>query len=99
MLAAGDLAAAAREFAVPVTVVVGAEDRVTPPEQSQAVWEALPDAARRRFVTVPDVGHALPQQAPAALAQVVSEAVALEDRPARGKQSGATTSPNQGVKP
>jgi pimeloyl-ACP methyl ester carboxylesterase len=76
MLASGDLAAAVRGLTLPVTVVVGEADIVTPPAQSRAVWDALPPVARRRFVTLPATGHALPQQAPAALAEIVAEAMA-----------------------
>jgi pimeloyl-ACP methyl ester carboxylesterase len=76
MLATGDLAAAVRGLALPVTVVVGEQDIVTPPAQSQAVWDALPLPARRRYATLPATGHALPQQAPVGLAELVIEALA-----------------------
>jgi pimeloyl-ACP methyl ester carboxylesterase len=76
MLASGALAAAARNLALPVTVVVGEQDIVTPPAQSRAVWDALPQPSRRRFAALPATGHALPQQAPAALAELVAGAVA-----------------------
>lgn len=75
MLASGDLAADAAHFAVPTCVIVGAEDAVTPPAQSRAVWNALPARARRHFAELPGVGHAAPQQAPAALARALTGAL------------------------
>jgi len=71
MLAAGDLSDMARRLAVPTTVVVGDKDAVTPLPQSRAVWEALSPPARKEIAILPGVGHALPQQAPAALARIV----------------------------
>ena len=45
---------------VPVTVVVGAEDRLTPPVHGQQITEALPHAD---LVTLPEVGHMAPIEA------------------------------------
>ncbi len=84
MLASGNLTAAAGRLALPVTIVVGEQDSITPPAQSQAAWAALPAAARRRLVVLPDTGHALPQQAPAALSAIVAGAMA--DSPAETQQ-------------
>lgn len=71
MLASGDLAADCAGLAVPTAIVVGAEDIVTPPAQSHHAHEALPKAVRGPLVMVPATGHALPQQAPAALAAAI----------------------------
>lgn len=71
MLAAGDLKTACARINVPAAVITGAGDTVTPPAQSQAAHAALPCA--RAFVTVPACGHALPLQAPAALAQLIQQ--------------------------
>lgn len=68
MLASGDLAGQAAALRVPSCVFVGAEDVVTPPAQSRAVWDALPAPTRRHYAELSDTGHAAPQQAPAALA-------------------------------
>jgi pimeloyl-ACP methyl ester carboxylesterase len=75
MLACGNLSADAAKITRPTCVIVGAQDRVTPPAQSRAVWNALPDAVRLHFAELPDVGHAAPQQAPQALADTVARHV------------------------
>ena len=75
MLASGDLAGTARHLHVPTTIVVGAEDIVTPPAQSRGVWDALPPAARHHFELLAQTGHAAPQQAPAALARIITKAM------------------------
>lgn len=69
MLASGDLKADTARVHVPTAVIVGADDIVTPPPQSQAAHAALPRPGP--FVTVPGCGHALPLQAPAALAHLI----------------------------
>lgn len=71
MLASGNLSADCAALAVPTVVVVGAEDVVTPPEQSNAAHAALPDAHRGALTLIPGAGHALHQQAPAALAEAI----------------------------
>lgn len=50
---------------VPVLVLVGEEDQVTPPTDAEAMAEALPDA---RLVRVPGAGHLLPLERPEAVA-------------------------------
>lgn len=45
----------------PALVLVGEEDRATPPEHGQRLVEALPDA---RLVRVPGAGHMTPLEAP-----------------------------------
>ena len=57
---------------VPVTVVVGQEDRQTPLEQAMRMVSALPHA---RLVVEPDAGHMLPFEAPDLLARLLTEAV------------------------
>jgi pimeloyl-ACP methyl ester carboxylesterase len=69
MLAGGDLAAACAYLRIPAAVIVGAEDGVTPPEQSRRAHAALPDPGP--FHLVPGCGHALPLQAPQALAALI----------------------------
>lgn len=72
MLTSGDLAGDCARLKVPTTVIVGAEDIVTPPTQSERAFAALPAASRRRLLHVPGAGHALHQQAPAALAAALA---------------------------
>lgn len=71
MLAAGDLAADCAAVAVPTEVIVGAEDIVTPPAQSRRAHDSLPEPIRGALTLVPATGHALHQQAPAALAAAI----------------------------
>jgi Predicted hydrolases or acyltransferases (alpha/beta hydrolase superfamily) len=68
MLASGNLSADCAALKVPAAVVVGAEDVVTPPEQSRAAHAAIPAAHRGALTLIPGAGHALHQQAPRALA-------------------------------
>lgn len=71
MLASGDLAADCARVVPPAAVIVGAEDVVTPPAQSRAAHAALPRPGA--LIQVPGCGHALPLQAPAALAQLIQQ--------------------------
>lgn len=87
MLAAGDLSGMAARLTVPTTVVVGQQDHVTAPEQSRAAHTALPAAVRRDLVELPGVGHALPQQAPGLLADIVVRVIAETATKPRGEQS------------
>ncbi|MCL4675730.1 MAG: alpha/beta hydrolase [Pararhodobacter sp.] len=78
MLASGSLARDCAALSTPTAVIVGAEDVVTPPEQSQRAHAAL--TAPRALVVVPECGHALPLQAPAALARLIlAQAAASAD--------------------
>ncbi len=60
-----DLAA----IAAPTLVVVGAEDALTPPDRSEALVAAIPDA---RLVVIPDAGHLTALERPAAFAAAVA---------------------------
>lgn len=51
-------------IAVPTTVVVGAEDSLTPPELARALATAIPDA---ELVVAPGAGHLTPIEAPDAV--------------------------------
>lgn len=73
MLASGDLAADCARLGVPTAVVVGDADAVTPPEQSRRAHRSIPAVLRGAFTLVPEAGHALPLQAPAALAAAVMD--------------------------
>ncbi len=57
----------------PACVLVGEHDCITR-EETEAIWAAIPNA---RLVTVPDVGHSLPRQAPDSVALQVLTNVML----------------------
>jgi 3-oxoadipate enol-lactonase len=54
----------------PVLVLVGEEDRLTPPADSEAMVAALPDA---RFSRIPRAGHLAPLEQPESVAAAVRE--------------------------
>lgn len=58
------------EIAVPTIVVVGEQDVLTPPADSQAMTGAIPGA---RLVTVPGAGHLTPMERPKAVAEALGE--------------------------
>lgn len=68
MLASGRLLDDAERLSVPTDVIVGAEDRVTPPDGARRAHAALRGAARGRLTLLPEAGHAIYQQAPARFA-------------------------------
>jgi pimeloyl-ACP methyl ester carboxylesterase len=55
---------------VPATVVAGARDHVTDPH----VGRRWAERAGARYVEVADVGHLLPMQRPAEVAEAISDA-------------------------
>jgi pimeloyl-ACP methyl ester carboxylesterase len=69
-LGAGDLLADAALIQAPTMVAVGTRDVVTPPDGARAVFAALKHG--RRLIEIPDCGHALPQEAPAAIAELLA---------------------------
>jgi pimeloyl-ACP methyl ester carboxylesterase len=68
-LGAGALLEDAAHLAMPTLVLVGAEDVVTPPDNARAVHAALKQPVG--FELIPDAGHALPQEAPSAVASLL----------------------------
>jgi len=58
------------EVAVPTLVVVGGEDVLTPPADSEKMSAAIPGA---RLVTVPGAGHLTPMERPKAVAEALGE--------------------------
>lgn len=52
----------------PTVVVCGQHDAVTPPDAGRAMAAAIPNA---RYVEIPDAGHLVPLEAPAALAAIL----------------------------
>ena len=66
-----DLREGIADIGVPTTVVVGTRDRLTTPALADELVATIPDA---RLVTLPDVGHQLPLEAPD---EVAAELLAL----------------------
>jgi pimeloyl-ACP methyl ester carboxylesterase len=64
------------KLAVPAAVLVGAQDRITPPENCRRAFEALPEGAQRHvYLEIADAGHAVCQEQPAAVARAIAEIV------------------------
>ncbi|GAB5378547.1 MAG: alpha/beta fold hydrolase [Acuticoccus sp.] len=66
---------ALQRFAGPVLILVGAEDRVTPPEFSREMHALKPGS---RLVIVPGAGHCAPFEAPEAVNRVLSTWLATQ---------------------
>ncbi len=62
ILGRGDARPLLASIAVPTLVVVGREDVMTPPAESEAIAQAIPGA---RLHTLPDCGHLPPMEQPA----------------------------------
>jgi len=71
MLTSGDLSADCARLTIPTALMVGAEDRITPPAQAARAHAALPAPARGPLHQLPGLGHALHQQDPAAVAALL----------------------------
>jgi pimeloyl-ACP methyl ester carboxylesterase len=72
-LGRGDLLADARKLVMPVLLVTGLEDVVTPPDNARRVLAELASPIGLREIEA--CGHALPQEAPDALAAILKEAI------------------------
>jgi pimeloyl-ACP methyl ester carboxylesterase len=72
LLAGGRLLADAANIRVPAAVLVGAQDRITPPESARRVFDALSSAAQRHFFEVSAAGHAVCQEHPAEMARAIA---------------------------
>lgn len=72
MLASGRLLDDAARLSVPTDVIVGAEDVVTPPGNARDVHAAVRPDRRGALTIVPEAGHALYHQAPAAFARALT---------------------------
>jgi pimeloyl-ACP methyl ester carboxylesterase len=55
---------------VPTLVVVGAEDRATPPSVGEAMAQAIPGA---RYAVIPGAGHVSPLEQPLATSRVLAD--------------------------
>jgi pimeloyl-ACP methyl ester carboxylesterase len=78
LLAVGRLLDDAAKLAVPTTVLVGEQDRITPPANVRRAFDAVPAAQRRLYREIPDSGHAICQERPDVVARVIAEIVAGE---------------------
>ena len=72
-LGAGDLLADAARIAAPTLVAVGAEDVVTPPANARSLYAAL--AKPTGYHEIPDAGHAVAQEAPVLVAQILTQLI------------------------
>lgn len=85
-LRAFDLSPALPEIQLPITVIAGDADQVTPHEENRRIAELLPNG---RLETLPGVGHYVPWEA----ADVVTEIIAGYATGARHAGSHAATPP------
>jgi pimeloyl-ACP methyl ester carboxylesterase len=69
----GDLLADAADITAPTCVAVGAEDVVTPPAGARELYSVLGN--RCFYEEIPVTGHALPQEAPAAVAALLQRLI------------------------
>jgi pimeloyl-ACP methyl ester carboxylesterase len=72
-LGAGDLLADAARLVHPALVACGDKDVVTPPDNARSLHAALPAGSTLHLI--PEAGHAMPQEAPDALAPLLAGAV------------------------
>jgi pimeloyl-ACP methyl ester carboxylesterase len=72
-LGAGQLLSDAASIVAPAIVAVGTLDQITPPNNARAAYSALANGAG--FHEIAGAGHALPQEEPAALAQILTRIV------------------------
>lgn len=75
MLAGGRLLEDAAKLSVPTAILVGAQDRVTPPANVRNVFEALPASARLAYREFAGAGHAVCLEQPVEVAQAISSIV------------------------
>lgn len=76
MLASGRILDDVDRLWVPTDVIVGAEDRVTPPDGARRVFDRLHIKARGTYTELPGLGHALYQQDPARFAKALRQVAA-----------------------
>jgi pimeloyl-ACP methyl ester carboxylesterase len=79
MLASGRLLDDAERLQVQTDLIVGQGDLVTPPESAQRAHAAVHSEWRGSLTLVPEAGHALYQQAPAAFAAALGALVETAD--------------------
>ncbi|MCR9121745.1 MAG: alpha/beta hydrolase [Phyllobacteriaceae bacterium] len=74
MLASGRLLDDVARLTVRTDIVTGAEDRITPPDGARQAHDRLAPDYRGGLVEVPHRGHAITQQAPGAVAELLARA-------------------------
>jgi pimeloyl-ACP methyl ester carboxylesterase len=82
LLAGGRLLADAANIRVPAAVLVGAQDRITPPASARRVFDALQESSPQPvYREIADAGHALCQEQPAEVARALAEIVENKANP------------------
>jgi pimeloyl-ACP methyl ester carboxylesterase len=76
LLAGGRLLDDAAKIEVPTAILIGSQDRITPPANARRVFDALPHPSQRHaYREIADAGHAVCQEQPAAVARAIGEIV------------------------
>jgi pimeloyl-ACP methyl ester carboxylesterase len=76
LLAVGRVLDDAAKLEVSAAILVGAQDRITPPANCRRAFEALPGGAVRHvYQEIPNAGHAVCQEQPATIARAITEIV------------------------
>ena len=77
LLAGGRLLDDAAKVDVPTAVLVGAQDRITPPASARRVFDALHGSSQRHaYREIADAGHAVCQEQPTEVARTIADIVA-----------------------
>jgi pimeloyl-ACP methyl ester carboxylesterase len=76
-----DSRATLETISVPVLVLVGEEDALTPVRDAEALAAALPAAARARLEVVAEAGHVACLERPSATTHALADFLATLDRP------------------
>ena len=71
----GRLLEDAAKLSVPTAVLVGAQDRITPPENVRRVFEALPPPARLAYGEFAGAGHVICQEQPFEVARAIASII------------------------
>jgi len=79
---------------VPAVVLVGAEDTLSPPEDAEAMVDAMPDA---RLVRIPRAGHLSAMEDPATFNAAVSAFLAAQ--PEEGLDQQVRPAPGAAARP
>ena len=75
MLAGGRMLDDAAKITVPTSIIVGLQDRITPPENARRVLDAIRTSARRGFFEIAGAGHAVCQERPIEVARAIAASV------------------------
>jgi len=73
LLAGGRLLENAAKLAVPTAVIVGVQDRITPPDNVRRVFAALPESSRHSYRQIENAGHAVCQEQASEIARAIAE--------------------------